>query len=97
MKIKSVTDIITNSSSEVFITVTHEDPKKLKELKSKIEEISTFESTWGEGGIHICDGKLEISIDHSAFDCGLEEFAKLGFKAWMEQFKNDNFTVYYED
>ena len=97
MEIKSISDIITNSSSETFITITHEDQDKLEELKSKIEEISDFRDLCGEGGIDIYDNELRISISNDAYGCGLEEFAKLGFKAWMEQFKNDNFTVYYED
>lgn len=97
MEIKSITDIITNSSSEVFITVTHEDPRKLEELKSKIEEISDFKDLCGEGGIDIYDNMLRISISQDAYGYGLEEFAKLGFEAWMKQFKNDNFEIYYED
>lgn len=43
MKILSISDVITNSSSEVFCTITHKDKDILRDIYDKLSEIISLD------------------------------------------------------
>lgn len=95
MKIKSITNVITNSSSETFIKVYNDDAEKLKSLKTEIEKITSFRDVVGDGGIWVNEEEkyLNISVGYGASESGLNEFAKIGFEYWMQQFKDLGYKI----
>ena len=95
MKVKSITDVITNSSSETFIKVYNDDIEKLELLKTEIEKITSFCDVVGDGGIWIDKEEkyLDISVGYGAAESGLNEFAKIGFEYWMQQFKDQGYKI----
>lgn len=109
MKVKSVSEIITNSSSETFAKIYGDDPEKLRELGEEIEKISDFTGPCGDGGLRLHKSKeddgdywdeededkdfLEIDVDYCASESGLVGFAKIGLEEWLKKFGEGKFQI----
>lgn len=86
MLILSISDLITNSSSEVFCTITADNNEILKEIYSTLEDLG--ESDYGEGGVWLEDKYVGISFDRDVFSLGVEEILKAGIEKLLEPWKN---------
>ena len=98
---KSISDIITNSSSEVFCTITGKDLEAIAELlkplfsehDSDLYPCMDFydEDEWDEG----YPGLIQISLPYG-YD-GITEFYRAGLKAILDQtIGENNYDIDYE-
>ncbi len=94
MKILSISDVITNSSSEVFCYITA-DLEVLKEIYNFLGE-GFLESDNGEGGIYFDDYSISISIAYECWMEGLDKILSLGLEKLLEPWK-DKYKIHYED
>ena len=101
IKIQSISDIITNSSSEVFCTITGKDLEAIAELlkplfsehDSDLYPCMDFydEDEWDEG----YPGLIQISLPYG-YD-GITEFYRAGLKAILDQtIGENNYDIDYE-
>lgn len=84
MKIKSISDVVTNSSSETWCIVTSNDGR-LKEIYETLKPFG-FEDECGDGGVYLRKNSVEISLSYSSYSCGLAEIAALGLKEILKDF-----------
>lgn len=95
MKVLNFSDVITNSSSEVFCTITGKE-EILNEIFDFLGE-SFMTSCSGDGGLDIYDDALHINVSHDidfATDMTWECF-KLGLEKLLEHWK-DKIEISYE-
>ena len=96
MKILSISDVITNSSSEVFCTIKSDDESVLMEIKEALTGLG--ESDWGDGGTYLDIDEKYISVDfaHDAWNCGLDMLFKAGIEKLLEPWKGKYIIEYGE-
>ena len=95
IKVLNFSDVITNSSSEVFCTITGKE-ETLNEIFDFLGE-DFMQSYCGDGGLDIYDNALHISIAH---DTDLTSYMswkcfKLGLEKLLESWK-DKIEISYE-
>jgi hypothetical protein len=101
IKIQSISDIITNSSSEVFCTITGEDVKSIYEILSPLfkgdPDSSPFLSYWKENEYdEDTPEMIQLNIPYSC--SGVCEFYKAGMEAVLDKYVWDkNYQIEYED
>lgn len=93
IKIQSVSDIITNSSSEVFCTITGLDIDFIKELifplfPNKDSEMGPTVSFDDETNC------IEINMPYGIE--GFEEFLRLGLEAYLDKYLGGHYNVTYK-
>lgn len=94
LKIKSISNVITNSSSEVFCYI-KADSEILKDIYNILGE-DFFKDTDGEGGIHFCEYWISISISHGCWLCGLDKIFEVGIDKLLEPWQG-KYTIEYEN
>ena len=106
MSILSISDVITNSSSEVFCTITHENKDTLREIYNKLSEVISTDG-WGEEQPILCNNIDVSSEDEDAYlpNCiyidmpysaeGVYDFYKAGLEAILDKYFED-YTINYE-
>lgn len=104
MKILSISDVITNSSSEVFCTITHENKDILREIYYKLSDIISPDGYSDEEPVlydHI-DNNLEDGYYHNCISIempysveGVYDFYKAGLEAILDKYFED-YTINYE-
>lgn len=95
MKVLNFSDVITNSSSEVFCTITGKE-ETLNEIFDFLGE-GFMESYSGDGGLDIYNDALHINVSHDtdfANDMSWE-CIKLGLEKLLEHWK-DKIEISYE-
>jgi hypothetical protein len=101
IKVQSVSDIITNSSSEVFCTITGKDTKSIYEILSPLfkgdPDFAPFLEYWEEGEYD--KNTPEMIILNIPYSCsGVYEFYKAGIEALLTKyFGEGNYEISYED
>ena len=100
IKVKSKTDVITNSSSETFAVIKGPGLGSLKALEKELNDIGDFRDCCGDGGIYLEDepvGEEKILISYSYQDSGSGAigFAKYGLKKFIEA--RPQFTIEFLD
>lgn len=90
IKIQSISDIITNSSSEVFCTITGPDIDIIKELifplfPNKDSEMGPTVSFDDETNC------IEINMPYGIE--GFEEFLRLGLEAYLDKYLGGHYNV----
>lgn len=92
IKIQSMSDIITNSSSEVFCTITGPDIDIIKELV-----FSLFPNKDSEMGptVSFDDETNCVEINMPYGIEGFEEFLKLGLEAYLDKYLGGHYNVTY--
>ena len=99
--IQSVSDIITNSSSEVFCTITGKDTKSIYEVLSPLfkgdHDYAPFLEYWEEGEYD--EDTPEMMLLNIPYSCsGVSEFYKAGMEALLTKyFGEGNYEISYED
>ena len=99
--IQSVSDIITNSSSEVFCTITGKDTKSIYEVLSPLfkgdPDYAPFLEYWEEGEYDEDTPEMvQLNIPYSC--SGVTEFYKAGMEALLDKyFGEGNYEISYED
>lgn len=95
IKVLNFSDVITNSSSEVFCTITGKE-KTLNEIFDFLGE-DFMESYCGEGGLSIYDDVLHINVSNDmSFTTDMTwECFKLGLEKLLEHWK-DKIEISYE-
>ena len=102
MKILSISDVITNSSSEVFCTIHHEDEEVLQEIYEKLSEIISTDGYSEEEpvleNVDYSDDEyirdyLSISLPYSTE--WVYDFYKAGLEAILDKYFED-YTINYE-
>lgn len=95
IKVLNFSDVITNSSSEVFCTITGKE-EILNEIFSFLGE-GFMRSYCGEGGLDIYDNALHISVSNDVdFTNDMSwECVKLGLEKLLEHWK-DKIEISYE-
>jgi hypothetical protein len=89
IKIQSISDIITNSSSEVFCTITGKDTKSIYEtlfpLFNGDHDYAPFLEYWEEGAYD--EDTPEMVQLHFPYSCsGVTEFYKAGMEALLTKY-----------
>ena len=100
MKVKSKTDVITNSSSEVYCVITSPDSDVIKSIYSKLKEYWDSDIV-GDGGLIYKPTedpkKLTLEIGNEALGSGVWDMAQYGFKRFLEiECKGLEYDVEYE-
>lgn len=101
IKIQSVSDIITNSSSEVFCTITGKDTKSIYEILSPLfkgdPEFAPYLDYWEENEYD--EGAPEMITLNIPYSClEVSEFYKEGIEALLTKyFGEGNYEIDYED
>lgn len=101
INIQSVSDIITNSSSEVFCTITGKDTKSIYETLSPLfkgdPDYAPFLEYWEEGAYDAGTPEMiQLNIPYSC--SGVTEFYKAGMEALLTKyFGEGNYEISYED
>lgn len=101
IKIQSVSDIITNSSSEVFCTITGKDIKSIYEILSPLfkgdPDYSPMLDYW-EKDEYYDEGNPEMVQLNIPYSCyGVEEFYKAGIEALLNNYIGEgNYEINYE-
>lgn len=101
VKIQSVSDIITNSSSEVFCTITGKDTKSIYEILSPLfkgdPELAPYLDYWEENEYD--KGAPEMIHLNIPYSCSeVSEFYKAGIEALLTKyFGEGNYEIDYED
>lgn len=99
IKIQSISDIITNSSSEVFCTITGEDVKSMYKILSPLFEgdpdYSPFLDYWEENEYdEDTPEMIRVNIPYSCLTC---EFHKVSIEAILDKYIGDkNYQIEYE-
>lgn len=98
IKVKSKSDVITNSSSEVFCTITTDKgPEKLKEIYNALNTMISC-SACGDGGVELCDDeRIVIEFGYDVESSGIMDLAIYGFNRFMEQFDGEYTIKFNED
>lgn len=89
MKILSISDVITNSSSEVFCTIQSDNIQILKEICDTLG--SNFgQDDAGNGGLFLDeeDNIIEVAFSYSSYFSGLEKLIKPGLERLLEPWNN---------
>ena len=96
MKILSISDVITNSSSEVFCTIRSDDELVLMEIKEILSGLGN--SDWGDGGTYLDVDEKCITVDfaYDAWNCGLDMLFKPGIEKLLEPWKGKCIIEYNE-
>ena len=100
INIQSISDIITNSSSEVFCTITGKDAKSIYETLSPLFEgdsdFTPFLEYWEEGEYdEDAPEMVQLNIPYSCSEAS--EFYKAGMEALLAKyFGEGNYTIEYE-
>lgn len=101
IKIQSISDIITNSSSEVFCTITGKDIEAIADLLGPLfsdgdPELCPFMDFWNEGEWNKgSPAQIQISIPYGYER--VEDFYKVGIEALLDKhFGEGNYTIEYE-
>lgn len=93
-KIQSFSDIITNSSSEVFCKIDSECFRK--EIYKLLKSLLPGSDSDLEPTVTIFDGAVEVSLPIDMFD--QREFFKAGIEAILEKwFNSETYTIEYEE
>lgn len=96
LPIQSFSDIITNSSSELFAVVTAEDENVLSTIYTIINRIFGWnQETEITPTVELCDGCVEIELPYSLKEYKL--FYKAGFNTLLKELFGDNFKIEYSD
>jgi len=101
IKVQSINNLITNSSSEVFCTITGQDIQAIYEiLKPLFTEwdpelypyISLYEENeWNDGSPALI--RIDLPYGYS----GVEEFYKEGLPAILDKYLGGHYTIKYAD
>lgn len=99
IKVQSISDIITNSSSEVFCTITGKDTKSIYETLSPLfngdPDYAPFLEYWEEGEYD--EDTPEMIQLNIPLGSGVPEFYKAGMEALLTKyFGEGNYTIEYE-
>ena len=100
INIQSISDIITNSSSEVFCTITGKDAKNIYETLSPLfrgdPDSAPFLEYWEEGEYdEDLPEMVQLNIPYSC--SGVSEFYKAGMEALLTKyFGEGNYEINYE-
>ncbi len=100
MKVKTKTDVITNSSSEVYCMITS-NPDTIKTIYSKLSEYWESDVV-GDGGLWYRPEddpkRIGVEIGHEAEGSGVWEMAQYGFRRLMQDLRDSGleFELDYE-
>lgn len=93
IKIQSISDIITNSSSEVFCTVTSE--LYLDEVKNLLRTIFPGEDSELEPTIETTCNAVTLWMPYGQY--GMDVFYREGLKAILDKYFNENYEIVFQD
>lgn len=95
MNILSISDVITNSSSEVFCTIHHKDNEVLEEIYEALLHLMSSEC-YDEyyPSVQHNEGDLEVWMPYHLMD--FEEFFRAGLEAILDKHFKD-YTITYEE
>jgi len=84
MKILSISDVITNSSSEVFCYITHDDRSVLEEIYNTLYDLFGYDQEDEiTPVVYIENGKVTVNLPYSLIYCSA--FFEAGLKALLEK------------
>lgn len=94
MKIISISDVITNSSSEVFCTIKSDDELVLMEINEALNGLGC--SDCGNGGTYLDMDEKCITVDfaYDAWSYGLDMLFQPGIEKILEPW-NGKYTIKY--
>lgn len=95
MNILSISDVITNSSSEVFCTITHKDKEVLQEIYEALTHLMSsacYDEYHPSVSYDDKEGDLEVWLPYHLSD--FEEFFKAGLEAILDKYYKD-YTITY--
>lgn len=95
LSIKSISDVITNSSSEVFCYINHSDKKILKEIEDLLGDVFGYRQepeldvviSMGE-----CNRRRHLVVEYPYWKRKVKKFYSEGIKALLES--NERFKGY---
>lgn len=93
MKILSISDVITNSSSEVFCTITADNKEILEEIYNTIENLGKSDDM--EGGTRMHNGFISVSFAYGCWFEKLDMIFKPGLEKVLEPWKG-KYKIDYE-
>ena len=93
MKILSISDVITNSSSEVFCTITADNKEILGEIYNTIENLGKSDNM--EGGTRMYNGFISVSFAYGCWFEKLDMIFKPGLEKVLEPWKG-KYKIDYE-
>ena len=94
MKIISISDVITNSSSEVFCTIKSNSKDIIKEISECLGNLG--QSEWNTGGVFRLDPTtLSIEFSNDLWSTGIDRLLKPGLEKLLEPWKG-KYNIIYE-
>lgn len=94
LKIISISNVITNSSSEVFCYI-KADSEILEEIYNTLGS-NFLRDCEGDGGLWLSDDYIDVSISHSGWLEGLDKILKPGLEKLLEPWQG-KYTIEYEN
>ncbi len=91
INIQSFSDVITNSSSEIFCTITGKDVEAIYEL---LESLFPGYDSEMEPTVEIVDDSIELWLPYG--EDKVTEFYKAGLEAILDKYFKDNYKIEYE-
>jgi hypothetical protein len=96
IKIQSISDLITNSSSEVFCRINSEDPEIKKQILALLEDLIPGDDLEMEPVIRVWDDEIVLDMPYDYWSS--KTFYRAGLEAILkEKFGENNYTINYEE
>lgn len=93
IKVQSISDIITNSSSELFCTITSDNFEE--DIKSLLRRLFKSDNCDLEPSISCYDNAIEVWIPYDYAD--LSEFFKEGIVAILDKYFKDMYKINWDE
>jgi hypothetical protein len=96
IKIQSISDLITNSSSEVFCRINSDDPEIKKQILGLLENLIPGLEAEYEPAVRVWDGEIVLELPNDYWSS--RAFYRAGLEAILkEKFGENNYTINYEE
>lgn len=96
IKIQSISDLITNSSSEVFCRINSNDPEIKKQILGLLEDLIPGDDMELEPVVRVWDDEIVLELPNDYWSA--RAFYRAGLEAILkEKFGENNYTINYEE
>jgi hypothetical protein len=96
IKIQSISDLITNSSSEVFCRINSNDPEIKRQILGLLEDLIPGDDMELEPVVRVWDDEIVLELPNDYWSA--RAFYRAGLEAILkEKFGENNYTIDYEE
>ncbi len=96
--IQSVSDVITNSSSEVFCRIDSNDLEIKNQIYQLLKDLIPGDDSEMEPVVEMYENEIEVFLPLDVDYCGYTKFYRAGIEAILdERFGKENYSIEYEE